>query len=154
MYKDIGNKIKTLAVGTFILEAAASVVTGIILAIEVDELYLLIAFIGPFLAWLASWLMYGFGQLIENSDIAVAIMQEQNTPKTNSSKTPKMKNTNKQKTTVKNEPKVKVAVAAEAVELEIEYIDVECPNCGEQLSFEKGEKQAVCPECDTKFDIA
>ena len=32
------------------------------------SLGILIAILGPIIAWIASWILYGFGQLIENSD--------------------------------------------------------------------------------------
>lgn len=65
MYDNIGGKIKGLAQGVFIFEAASAVISGIVLL--VDELIgigLLTLFGGPVVAWVSSWLLYGFGELI------------------------------------------------------------------------------------------
>lgn len=65
MYSDIGKKIKGSAIIVFILEAVISVIAGIILANEADESFGVIAIVGPLLAWIGSWLLYGFGELID-----------------------------------------------------------------------------------------
>lgn len=64
-YASIGNKIKGLAIGTFIVEALATIVFGIILAINNGFVGVIIIIFGPFSAFVSSWLMYGFGELIE-----------------------------------------------------------------------------------------
>ena len=65
LYENIGGKIKTLAVWTFIVEAIGAIITGIILASEEDVLYIFIAICGPIIAWVSSWLLYAFGELVE-----------------------------------------------------------------------------------------
>lgn len=83
MYNNIGGKIKGLAIGTFIFEAAGSIITGTILLLmgllDGDEGLLLsgtlTTFCGPIVAWVSSWLLYGFGQLISNSDEVVSMMK-------------------------------------------------------------------------------
>ena len=68
MYKNIGEKIEALAATICIITAAASVITGIVLIVNHAVLIgILIAVFGPLLAWLASFFMYGFGQLIEDT---------------------------------------------------------------------------------------
>ena len=71
-YKNIGCKIKGLATVIFIVEAVVSLIYGLVLIASSKFTIvfgiLLIVF-GPILAWVGSWLLYGFGQLIENSDI-------------------------------------------------------------------------------------
>lgn len=70
MFDNIGGKIKFLAKVTCILEALAGVIYGFIILVgDTNFLGLLIMFFSPLVAWVASWLLYGFGQLIENSDI-------------------------------------------------------------------------------------
>lgn len=67
MYNNIGGKIKILALVTAIVEAAGSVIAGIALMAEDDDLIpvgLLLWFVGPLVAWISSWLLYGFGELI------------------------------------------------------------------------------------------
>ena len=73
-YDNIGGKIKGLAKAAFIVEAIAAVLSGIVMFIEDDDMFLLavlVAVVGPIVAWVGSWLLYGFGQLIENSDTLV-----------------------------------------------------------------------------------
>ena len=73
MYDNIGGKIKGLAKATFIVEAIAAVITGIVLMCIDEDLILygiLSLIVGPVLAWISSWLLYGFGELIDKvSDI-------------------------------------------------------------------------------------
>ena len=71
MYDNIGKKIKMLAKASFIVEAIAAIVVGLIIWIDTtDWWYALIVFCGPIVAWVSSWLLYGFGELIDKvSDI-------------------------------------------------------------------------------------
>ena len=83
MYNDIGGKIKNLAIGTFIVEGGTSILTGTILLLsgllEGNKGFLIsgaiTTFTGPIVAWVSSWLLYGFGQLISNSDEVVSMMK-------------------------------------------------------------------------------
>ena len=75
MYDNIGGKIKGLAKATFIVEAIATVITGIGLMASDDYIMipvgLLVMVIGPVVAWVSSWSLYGFGELIDKTcDIA------------------------------------------------------------------------------------
>ncbi len=84
MYDNIGGKIKILAKCIFVIDAIAMFVVGIVLLSE--ELIgagLLTMFLGPVLAWVSSWLLYGFGELIDKaSEIAYnAKSNEKNTKK-------------------------------------------------------------------------
>ena len=70
MYDNIGGKIKGLAKGTFIVEAIAAIIFGIAMMAEGDE-GLVIAgaltlFCGPIVAYVGSWILYAFGQLVED----------------------------------------------------------------------------------------
>ena len=70
MYDDIGKKIKGLAKGIFIAEAVASFIGGVALIAIDDDLVLyglLAMFIGPLVAWVSSWLLYGFGELVDKT---------------------------------------------------------------------------------------
>ena len=67
MYDNIGEKIKGLAKGMFIIEAIAAVIGGIVLlGYEFLAIGWLTLFLGPVVAWISSWLLYGFGELIDN----------------------------------------------------------------------------------------
>ena len=71
-YSNIGDKIKNLAQVLFVLGAIVDISLGIILMGTDEDLIifgLLLILLGPVVTWVSSWLLYGFGQLIENSDI-------------------------------------------------------------------------------------
>lgn len=68
MYDNIGGKIKGLAKASFIVAAIAEVITGIALMAADEDLILyglLVMVVGPIVAWVSSWLLYGFGELID-----------------------------------------------------------------------------------------
>ncbi|MBE6956123.1 MAG: hypothetical protein E7450_01550 [Ruminococcaceae bacterium] len=68
MFRNIGKKIKVLALIIFIIETAAAVITGISM-MAVDEFLIpsgfLVLVAGPVVAWISSWFMYGFGEIID-----------------------------------------------------------------------------------------
>lgn len=69
MYDNIGEKIKSLAKASFIVEAIVAAIVGIaLLASDEDLIFtgLLVLLVGPIIAWVSSWLLYGFGELINN----------------------------------------------------------------------------------------
>ena len=84
MYDNIGEKIKGLAKAAFIVEAIAAAIMGItILASDEDLIFtgLLVLLVGPIIAWVSSWLLYGFGELIDRvCEIAKNTRTSQNTP--------------------------------------------------------------------------
>ena len=70
MYGNIGGKIKGLAVALFCLGAILSILYGISMAASSEYMIfigLLIIILGPIVAWISSWLLYGFGELIEKT---------------------------------------------------------------------------------------
>ena len=70
LYGNIGQKIKNWAGWIFIIEAIAAVISGIVMIVQ-DSDNALLGFItiavGPFVAFVSTWLLYGFGDLIENT---------------------------------------------------------------------------------------
>lgn len=95
MFKHIGRKYKALAIITFILVFLAFIVSGISMIIEglagqpVQIYYsviispavfiitgVLIIVLGFFIAWVLSWIWYGIGQMIENTDKMVDMQNE------------------------------------------------------------------------------
>ena len=72
-YKNIGEKIKTLAIVVFLVQAFAAVIGGISLmvaGIVSDEGGLVLfacgiacMLIGPFAAYIGSWMLYAFGDI-------------------------------------------------------------------------------------------
>ena len=83
MYDNIGGKIKGLAKATFIVEAIAAVITGIALMVDDEDMIpfgLILLIAGPAIAWASSWLLYGFGELIDRvCEIAKNTRTSQNT---------------------------------------------------------------------------
>lgn len=66
MYDNIGSKIKKLAVILAIAGAVAFFVIGAVcLTLELIGAALVTMFIGPLLAWVSSFVLYGFGELID-----------------------------------------------------------------------------------------
>lgn len=73
MYENIGGKIKSVAVGTFIVEAISAVFSGIAIIVsgEAILLGLLLIIVGPIAAWVGTLILYGFGELVENSEYLI-----------------------------------------------------------------------------------
>ena len=74
MFDDIGAKIKNVAVTVTWIGIIFSCISGIVMMCSNEDLILpgFLTMIGGSLAsWLSSLTLYGFGQLIENSDILV-----------------------------------------------------------------------------------
>lgn len=77
MFKNIGKKIKTLALVICWVQIAVNVIGGIAAMVAIGRvvnpaagffLGLLIIALGVLIAWIGSFLLYGFGQLVDNSD--------------------------------------------------------------------------------------
>ena len=78
-YDNIGEKIKGLAKAFFFIGAIAAVFAGIFLMSDSEDTVLwglLMIIAGPIISWVSSWLLYGFGQLIENSDMQVTLLRK------------------------------------------------------------------------------
>ena len=69
MYDNIGGKIKGLAKAMFIVEAIVAVIAGIV-SFTADDDFILVGlltlFCGPIVAWVSSWILYAFGELVED----------------------------------------------------------------------------------------
>lgn len=74
MFNNIGEKIKTLASVICIFGILSSVISGISYISKDEDLVaigLIIMVAGSLASWVGSFMTYGFGQLIENTDILV-----------------------------------------------------------------------------------
>lgn len=79
MYDNIGGKIKTVAKVIGFAGIGISVLAGLVFLLasfsEEEFLYLgigiLVAFLGSLISWASTIALYGFGQLIENTDVLV-----------------------------------------------------------------------------------
>lgn len=69
LYENIGGKIKNWAKWIFIIEAIGAIITGLVLLFTDEDLILyglLTLVCGPIVAWVGSWLLYAFGELVED----------------------------------------------------------------------------------------
>ncbi len=151
MYDNIGGKIKILAKWMFAVETIAAVIIGIaLMAEDVDIVGLLVIIFGPIVAWVSSWLLYGYGQLIENSDIIAAEHKRVN------EKHEKVVAKNNERKQEQRKKQIKATVANPDVDTD-EYIDITCSNCKAELSFTKGQLQSgeslTCPMCDATTSL-
>ena len=84
-FDNIGGKIKALAKGEMWVGIIASIIYGIFLIVESEFIieeklfsgFMVIVF-GPLASWVSSWVLYGFGQLVENSDKLVERFKNNN----------------------------------------------------------------------------
>lgn len=70
MYNNIGGKIKGLTKVIAVMGALAPIVIGLGLMFSDENLFLvglLVIAVGCLISWISSWLLYGFGELIENT---------------------------------------------------------------------------------------
>jgi hypothetical protein len=81
MFGNIGSKIKILAQVCTWVGIIGSIIGGLVL-IALDTYLiiagLLIAAVGSLISWASSFVLYGFGQLIENTDKLVILVNNQN----------------------------------------------------------------------------
>ena len=86
MFDNIGGKIKSLAQVVFWIGIICSVISGFVMIGTNEDLIflgLVIIIIGSLVSWVSSFTLYGFGQLIENTD---QLVQNAKVPTTNKSK--------------------------------------------------------------------
>ena len=151
-YDNIGEKIKGLARWAFAIEAISAVISGFVLMVQDEDMILiglLVVVFGPIVAWVSSWLLYGYGQLIENSDI---IAEEYNRKNEKHEKDVAKSNAKKD---AQCREKMKATLANPNI-ADDEYIDITCPNCNEELSYTKEQIQsgnAICPICEAPISI-
>lgn len=71
LYSRIGYKIKTWAKWIFIIEAIAAVIGGLVMIFTEEDVLIVTGIVtmitGPFVAFVSSWILYGFGELIEKT---------------------------------------------------------------------------------------
>jgi hypothetical protein len=69
LYENIGGKIKRMAYIIFWVFAIVSVVGGLVVLSESPIAGIVIMIVGPLVAWISTFLLYGFGELIESNQI-------------------------------------------------------------------------------------
>ena len=78
LYGDIGRRLKYLALALFLICSAVFVCQGCVILLlphtSFDEQVwfgLALIIVGPILSFISTWVLYGFGQLIENTDVLI-----------------------------------------------------------------------------------
>ena len=159
MFDNIGKKIKTLAKVICGIGIVASIIVAIIMFIISSMSYLqsvlfgwlgiIILLLGPLFSWIGCFLLYGFGELIDNSAI---IAQQSNSSNQNYNK--KLEKQHK-KDTEQRLDSIKEQLLDNSIS-EDDYIDIQCPNCDAELSFARYDllhnQSLTCPCCDKKFN--
>ena len=70
MYNNIGKKIKGLALASFIVVSIISVLAGLFMFIEDEDMAgiaMLVILVCPLITWVSSWVLYGFGELVDKA---------------------------------------------------------------------------------------
>lgn len=67
LYSNIGRKLQVLAQIVFVVEALASVLGGMIMLIGGLWFGILVTIFGALLAWISSWTLYAFGELVDKT---------------------------------------------------------------------------------------
>ena len=136
MFDNIGSKIKTLARIVCWLGIIISVISGLAIMVSNEETIFvgtLIILLGSIGSWIGSFVLYGFGQLIENSDTLVEISKH------SISKSPK-------------ESFVAASPNTDTTDGFSEDNDIHCPHCDRKI-IPKGTISANCPWCNKKISF-
>ena len=146
LYENIGGKIKNWAKWIFIFEAIGAVIAGLVLLFTDEDLILyglLTAICGPIVAYVSSWILYAFGELVEDVH---AMRDKEGTTKEGHAKRETEAKAKRvaeekaeQKTTISPNQEVKENVV---VPVQIKNGKYECPKCGCTLKF--GQKECLC----------
>ena len=108
LYENIGSKIKNWAKWIFIVEAIGAIITGVVLMATDEDLIvygLLTLVCGPIIAWVGSWILYAFGELVEDIH---AIRNKEGIPAEEAGYETKKEIKHKFEEKVKNESKISV----------------------------------------------
>ena len=148
MFEDVGKKIKKVAEGYFITLTIIGIITGIVfffIAADArkEEVWIISGLatmvITPFVAWLSSLILYGFGEIVDTAIInrngSCANIEHPQESKTVSAIVQPQQ-------TVEEEPEPEeVDVVAQAAETGL------CPKCGDKLYM----NNSYCSKCGEFF---
>lgn len=135
LYENIGGKIKTLAKWTFIVEGIGAIITALALIFTDEDLILaglLTLICGPIVAWISSWILYAFGELVEDIH---ALRNKEGT-------TDEVKEKRKAEKEAKREAKELAQKKARAFTCPkcsntVNHGDASCSSCGQQFDWSK-----------------
>ena len=91
---------------------------------------------GALLSWVSSFVLYGFGQLVENSDV---IAGRHVTNIKGFSQNQKKQHKNSKKESTYQRSRTQKQLLGRRIH-KYSYRDITCPNCGEELSYYKKSK--------------
>ena len=145
MFNNIGGKIKGWAVGTFLVEAIAAFFAGMGIYIEAGDgafwIGTLVILGGAFLAYLSVILLYGLGELIENSAISKEELREIHRELSKLSASPK-----KEAVSSKAQP---AAGSSSQTTEKTDYCPSVQPSKPAKLPLPGGDGKVICPNCGT-----
>ncbi len=155
LYENIGGKIKNWAKWIFIVEAIGAIITGLVLLCTDEDLILygLITLVcGPIVAYIGSWILYAFGELVEktcdNEYATRQILKKINEEPVEKKQTSNNTTPLTVKTT-SNTPKTeKKELADTSTFSTTENGTIICPQC----NFEQPDNRKVCWKCGVKFN--
>ena len=158
MYENIGGKIKTLAGVIFAFEAIAAFIAAIAIMVSDEDLIpygLIVLVVGPLVAWVSSWLLYGFGEIIDklcaieyNTGVMLKPSELKKLKKQHEAEV-KGAEVARKKAAAQKVAEAEAVAAAE----EEDSVHVVCPKCGEDLYFGKDLAEAECPYCGCHIDL-
>ena len=132
LFGNIGGKIKGLAVTSAIVSAISAFIGGIVFATLDDDFIvfgILMALLGPIIAWVSSWVLYGFGEIICHLDDINYSTRKASSAQSSHRQAPAPKPQN---------------------DLVTDY----CPECGTQLRYSKNAKFVSCPKCGCTLEVS
>jgi len=135
MFDNIGDTIKTIAKYLMVIGIIGCVIIGIIMMYEGEYgmgLFLLIG--GPISSFVSATIFYGFGQLIENTDIIVADVKQKRNKRNAENRDIKIIS--------QNDPTIGQA-----------SVWTECPDCHQPITIKEGELVVTCPSCNGTFKV-
>ncbi|MBE6584385.1 MAG: hypothetical protein E7649_05340 [Ruminococcaceae bacterium] len=140
MFKNVGSKIKMLAVISFVIGEILSVIIAFVFLVNANPKFedalwiLLIMVLGLIVFLILAWLLFGYGELVENSKKMVSLLENTMTNKSKADfeKTQQRVNENLQ---------------------ENEVEEFECLTCKKKFTVSADEDTAECPYCHTKYKV-
>lgn len=150
MFDNIGGKIKDLTKVFCIIGIVACVILGFVLmCIEQVLLGFIVIFVGSVVCYLGSFFAYGFGQLIQNSDILISELKNKpdnsdDSQKSVPSASPSL-GTSDIKPIVRNITIQNREIPVSVIKEDADWI--KCPVCG----IKQKDKNSKCRNCGQKF---
>lgn len=153
MFKDIGGKIKTLATVVYWIGTVLSVMYGYVLMMEISFWPgLLTIVLGALGTRIGSFVLYGFGQLVENSDACAAMAKNANAPQPESQDTLSESSAEEASPLstwtcdcgATNSDTLDYCLSCRRKRSEAEAVQILCPHCGAK----NNSKNDICFACN------